>query len=55
MKVLEEKNGVQLGINENPDVMHLPEEKRFMVIEADGDEFVGNEKTIRRLFAKLTQ
>jgi hypothetical protein len=55
MKVILEKNGYKLGINENPDVAHLPEEDRYMIEQPDGETFVGGIKGINRLFEKLTQ
>jgi len=55
MKVIEEKNGYKLGINENPAVAHLPEEKRYQVETPDGDRFSGNERGIRKLFQQYTQ
>lgn len=55
MKVLEEKNGYKLGINDDADVLHLPEERRYEILEPDGDRYGGSKKGITRLFEKLTQ
>jgi hypothetical protein len=55
MIVIEEKNGYKLGINDNPDVAHLPEERRYQIQYPDGDRFSGNETTIRKQFAKITE
>lgn len=55
MKVIEEKNGIKLGINDNPDVAHLEEFQRYQVENELGERFSGNEKSIRRLFEKLSQ
>ena len=54
MKVIEEKNGYKLGINENPAVAHLEEEKRYQVETPDGERFSGGKKSITRLFEKLS-
>ena len=56
MKLITEINGYKLGINDAPDVVAgIPEEdKRYMLIEPDGEEFVGGKKGIVRLFNKLT-
>ena len=55
MKIIEEKNGIKLGINDNPDVAHLEEKLRFQVELGTGERFSGNESSIRKLFAKLSQ
>jgi len=55
MKVILERNGYKLGINENPDVSHLPEEDRYMIEQPDGETFVGGIKGINRLFEKLSK
>jgi hypothetical protein len=52
--VITEVNGYQYGINGNPDVTHLPESDRYMIIEPDGEVFTGGVKGITRLFNKLT-
>ncbi len=54
MKVVEERNGYKIGINENPDIKHIPEEKRWKLEYPDGQHVSGNEATIRRLFAKMS-
>lgn len=54
MKVIKEKNGYKLGINENPDVAHLKEDRRWQMEEPDGDRFSGNKESITRLFEKLS-
>jgi hypothetical protein len=53
MKVIEEKNGYKLGINENPDIAHLKEDRRWQVEEPDGDRYSGNKESITKLFNKL--
>jgi len=55
MKVIEEKKGYKLGINENPDVAHLPEEMRYQVETPDNDRFSGNELSIRKLYKQYTE
>ena len=49
MKVIEEKNGYKFGINENPDVAHLPEEDRYKLSIRTGACFRQKE-TIAKLF-----
>ena len=55
LKVVEEKNGYKLGINTNPDVAQIPEEKRWMIEFPNGERFVGNQSSIMRMFKKETQ
>lgn len=55
MQVITEVNGYKFGLNDEPDVVAaLPEEKRYMIEEPDGETFVGNRKGIARMFNKLT-
>lgn len=56
MKLITEVNGFKLGINDAPEVVAgIPKENdRYMIIEPDGEEFVGGKKGIVRLFNKLT-
>lgn len=55
LDVKEEKNGYKIGINTNPDVAQVPEEKRWMIEFPNGERFVGNQSSIMRLFKKETQ
>ena len=55
LDVKEEKNGYKIGINTNPDVAQIPEEKRWMIEFPNGERFVGNQSSIMRLFKKETQ
>lgn len=55
IKVVEEKKGYKIGINTNPDVAQIPEEKRWMVEFPNGEHFVGNQSSIMRMFKKETQ
>jgi hypothetical protein len=54
MIIKEEKNGYKLGINDNPDVQHIEEGKRWMVETPDGERFVGNERSIRKLYTQYS-
>lgn len=54
MIIVEEKNGYKYGINDNPDVAHLEEERRYQVETPAGDKFSGNQKSIRKLFEAYT-
>ena len=55
IKVVEEKKGYKIGINTNPDVAQIHEEKRWMIEFPNGEHFVGNQSSIMRLFKKETQ
>jgi hypothetical protein len=55
MKVIEEKNGYKFGINENPDVAHLPEEDRYKLEYPNGEHVSGRKETIAKLFLKMSQ
>ena len=55
MKVIMERNGFKLGINENPDVAHLDEEERYQIEQPDGELVSGGKKGITRLFEKLSK
>jgi len=55
MQVKEEKNGFKIGINDNPDVAHLEEQKRWQVIFPTGEKYSGNEQSIRKLFEGSTE
>lgn len=55
MKVVEEKNGYKFGINENPDVAHLPEEDRYKLEYPNGEHVSGRKETIAKLFLKMSQ
>jgi len=55
MTVIEEKNGYKFGINENPDVAHLPEEDRYQLEFPDGDRVSGNKETIAKMFLKYSK
>lgn len=55
LDVKEEKKGYKIGINTNPDVAQIPEEKRWMIEFPNGEHFVGNQASILRLFKKETQ
>jgi len=55
MKVVEEKNGYKCGINENPDVAHLPEEDRYKLEYPNGEHVSGRKETIAKLFLKMSQ
>ena len=54
MKVIEEKNGYKLGINDNPDVAYLDENRRYQIETPEGEHFSGREESIRKLFDKWT-
>jgi hypothetical protein len=54
MKVIEEKNGYKIGINENPDVAHLEETRRYQLQFPDESRVSGRRQTIEKLFARLT-
>ena len=54
MQVITEVNGYKFGLNDAPEVVAaLPEEKRYMIEEPDGETFVGNRKGIARMFNRL--
>ena len=55
MKIIEEKNGYKFGINENPDVAHLPEEDRYKLEYPNGEHVSGRKETIAKLFLKMSQ
>lgn len=55
MEVIEEKNGYKYGINDNPDVAHLEEERRYQLEYPDGSRVSGNKETIARLFLKYSK
>ena len=55
MIVIKETTGYRYGINENPDVAHLEEERRYQLEFPDGDRVSGNKLTIEKLFAKYTK
>ena len=55
MKIIDQKNGYVIRINENPDVQHLPENERYQLVEPDGDVFSGSEKAIRKMFNRETK
>jgi len=55
MTVIEEKNGYKFGINENPDVAHLPEEDRYKLEYPNGEHVSGRKETIAKLFLKMSQ
>ena len=55
MKVIEEKSGYKYGINENPDVAHLPEEDRYKLEYPNGEHVSGRKETIAKLFLKMSQ
>lgn len=53
MKVLKEQNGFKFGINDNPDVAHLPVERRYQVETPDGDRYSGNKASVKKLYEKF--
>jgi len=53
MQIKEEKNGYKIGINDNPDVAHLEEFKRWQIEFPTGEKYSGNEQSIRKLFEKV--
>ena len=55
LEVKDEKNEYKIGINTNPDVQQIPEEKRWMIEFPNGEHFVGNQSSIMKLFRKETQ
>lgn len=55
MKQIAEKNGYKYGINDNPDVAHLEENRRYQLEFPDGDRVSGNKATIEKMFAKYTE
>jgi len=55
MKVIEEKNGYKFGINENPDVAHLPEEDRYKLEYPNGEHVSGRKETIAKLFLEKSK
>lgn len=54
MQVKEERNGYKIGINDNPDVAHIEEQKRWQIEYPTGERYSGNEQSIRKLFEKKT-
>ena len=54
MIIVKERNGYKLGINDNPDVAHLEEERRWQMEEPDGDHYSGNKESITKLFIRLS-
>lgn len=55
MKVVEERNGYKFGVNENPDVAHLPEDERYKLEYPTGEHVSGRKETIAKLFLMLTK
>jgi len=55
MKIIDQKNGYVIRINENPDVQHLPENERYQLVYPDGSVFSGSEKAIRKMFERETK
>jgi len=55
MTVIEEKNGYKFGINENPDVAHLPEEDRYKLEYPNGEHVSGRKETIAKLFLEKSK
>jgi hypothetical protein len=54
MKVIEEKSGYKYGINENPDVAHLEEYRRYQLQFPEGERVSGRKETIEKLFKLYT-
>lgn len=54
MNIVKEYNGYKLGINDNPDVAHLDEERRWQMEEPDGSRYSGNKISITKLFIRLS-
>ena len=55
MDLKEEKNGYKMGINTNPDLANIPEEKRWKLEFPNGDRVSGNQSTIMKLFKRFSE
>ncbi len=55
MKQIAEKNGYRYGINDNPDVAHLEENRRYQLEFPDGERVSGNKATIEKMFKRFTE